>query len=61
MRQQITSEVQHLLETRICNREVGHNAQLSQTRLDLEVGLSTNVEQRFLELQTEIEEGLNRM
>ena len=55
------SEVQHLLETRIRSREVVHNEQLSQTRLDLEVALSTEVEQRLLELSTETEEGLNRM
>ena len=61
MRQQIMSEVQHFLETRIRSREVAHNAQLSQTRLDVEVVLSTKVEQRLLELRTEPEEGLNRM
>ena len=57
----IMSEVQNLLETRICSHGVAHNAQLSQTRLDLKVALSTKVEQRLLELRTESEEGLNRM
>ena len=57
----IMSEVQNLLETRICRHGVAYNAQLSQTRLDLEVALSTKVEQRLLELRTESEEGLNRM
>ena len=55
------SEVQHLLETRIRSREVAHNAQLSENSLDLEVALSTKVEQRLLELRMETEEGLNRM
>ena len=44
----IMSEVQNLLETRIRSHGVAHNAQLSQTRLDLEVALSTKLEQRFL-------------
>ena len=55
------SEVQNLLEMRICSHGVAHNAQLSQTQLDLEVALSTKVEQRLLELRTETEEGLYRM
>ena len=55
------SEVEHLLETRIRNHEVVHNAQLSQNLLDIEVALSTKVEQRLLELWTETKEELNRM
>ena len=50
-----------MLETRIYSREVAHNAQLSWTRLDLEVALSTKVEQRLLELWAETEEDLNHM
>ena len=46
---------------RISSFGVAHNAQLSQTRLDLEMALSTKVEQRLLELRMETEEGLNRM
>ena len=61
MRQQIMSEVQNLLETRIRSHGVAPNAQLSQTQLDLEVALSTKVEQRLPELRKETEEGLNRM
>ena len=57
----IMSEVQNLLETRIRSHGVAHNAQLSQIGLDLEVALSTKVEQRLLELWIESEEGLNRM
>ena len=57
----IMSEVQNLLEMRIHSHGVAHNAQLSQTRLDLEVALSTKVEQRLLELPTETEEDLYRM